>query len=194
MTAVCHCRVKKADACCSRSRLEPPVYERTHAAAGRCDRKVSSYRRHIRPRGFGGSVNERKVYVMQRLSISIILAVGILMFALSGCAGREKPATTADIMRGYAADVQAEVELKEQLAKDWERGSELAQTGRERIRDGQEMIQEGNSQINQGKREVTQGTQLMQDSERRFRENFPGLQLRPGGGAGGTTGQTSATE
>lgn len=145
-------------------------------------------------RGFREFVNERKVYVMQRLSISIILVFGVAMFALSGCAGNEKPATTADIMRGHAADVQTEVDLKEELAKEWERGSELSQTGRERIRDGQEMIQEGQSQINQGKREMAQGTQLMQDSERRFRQNFPGLQLRPGGGAGGTTGETSSTD
>jgi hypothetical protein len=140
MTAVCHCRVKKADACCSRSRLEPPVYERTHAAAGRCDRKVSSYRRHIRPRGFGGSVNERKVYVMQRLSISIILAVGILMFALSGCAGREKPANTADIMRGYAADVQPKSSSRNSLQKTGSGDRSGPRPAGRRIRDGQEMI------------------------------------------------------
>ncbi len=133
---------------------------------------------------------------MRRLSISIILVSGIAMFALSGCAGdeRQTPATTADLMRGHAADTQAMVELKEKLASQWERGSELAQTGRENIRDGQEMIQEGQSQINQGKREIAQGTQLMQDSERRFRQNFPGLQLRPGGGAGGTTGESSSAD
>lgn len=145
-------------------------------------------------RGFGEFVNERKVYIMQRLSILIILVFAIAMVALSGCARGEKPATTADIMRGHAADVQTEVDLKEELANQWERGSELSQTGRERIRDGKEMIQEGQSQINQGKRDITQGTQLMQDSERRFRQNFPGLQLRPGGGAGGTTGETSSTD
>ncbi|HPW69931.1 MAG: hypothetical protein ACOX2W_15470 [Desulfomonilia bacterium] len=131
---------------------------------------------------------------MQRLSISIILAIGIAMFALSGCARGEKPATTADIMREYAADVQSEVDLKKDLAEQWEQGSELAQTGRDRIRDGEEMIQEGQSQINQGKREMAQGTQLMQDSERRFHQNFPGLQIRPGGATGGTTGETSSAD
>lgn len=125
---------------------------------------------------------------MNKFSLSIVLAVTVAMVALSGCRGGAQPTTTADIMRGHAADVQAEVELKNQLANDWERGSSLAQTGRQRVREGEKMIRDGNALINQGKRDIAEGTQLMQDSELRFQQNFPGLQLRPGGGAGGTTG------
>lgn len=115
---------------------------------------------------------------MSKFSIFIVLAAGLVMFSLSGCmGGPEAPPTTADLMRGHAADVQSEVDLKNQLAEDWERGAELVRTGRERVNENEQSIREANEQIEQGKREIAEGNRLMEKSENAFRENFPGLAL-----------------
>jgi len=116
---------------------------------------------------------------MRISNILIAMTVGAAMFMFIGCRGAQPP-TTADVMRGHAADVQAEVELKNKLADDWERGAMQVRDGREQIREGRIKVQEGTEQIQQGKRDIAEGNQLIQESERRFRQNFPGLKL-PGG-------------
>lgn len=87
--------------------------------------------------------------------------------ALTACAG--KP-TIGDAMRGHADQDQASVDLQKKLAKDWERGSRLAQTGDKRVKTAQR-------ELERGQQEVADGTRLMEESERRFREAFPNLTL-----------------
>ena len=123
-------------------------------------------------------------------SLSICFAVGVAMLALAGCRSTPNP-STADLMRTHAFESQAQADLKNQLAKNWERGSKLVQSGEKHIKDGEKRIKDsekeirsaerdlkkGRSQVDEGNREIDEGRKLMQESRRRFRENFPGLEL-----------------
>jgi len=110
------------------------------------------------------------------LKASIFLAVGSGMLALAGCASA--PPTSGDLMRGHGAEAQSEVDLKYELAKDWDRGSKLVASGEKRLESGERRVRDGERDIERGNREISEGRKLIQDSERRFREEFPGLDIR----------------
>lgn len=118
---------------------------------------------------------------MNRLNPLHLLAVGALAATLAACQTTPAgPPTAADIMRDRAAQDQAQIEQMTELAEEWEEGARLVQEGEQRIRDGEQLIeaaeedlQTGRERIEQGTTEVARGEQLMQESERRFRENYP---------------------
>jgi len=81
-------------------------------------------------------------------------------------------------MRGHGAEAQSQVDLKYELAKDWDRGSKLVASGEKRLESGERRVRDGERDIERGNREISEGRKLIQDSERRFREEFPGLDIR----------------
>lgn len=109
------------------------------------------------------------------------LGISLCLLALTGCAGQE---TTADLMRDNASVGQDRVDLKNQLAKDWERGKKLIETGENRIEDGEEKVESaedelesGYDDIERGRNEVAEGEKLVRESEQRFREDYPEADL-----------------
>jgi len=114
------------------------------------------------------------------ISFTLLVALG----ALTGCASQTQPTTAADIMRGHASAAQEEADLRIELAEKWERGQELAESGKDKVDKGEERLSKAerdlrNAQelISEGRSEVAEGTALVQESERRFQERFPGLEL-----------------
>lgn len=115
-------------------------------------------------------------------NLSSYLAAGAVVITLAGCASTPN---TADIMRAHAADAQSQVDLKNQLAKDWSRGANLVQSGEKRVKRGEkkvksaeEELKEGQDQVERGNQEIAEGRKLMQESEQHFHENFPSLELK----------------
>jgi hypothetical protein len=115
---------------------------------------------------------------MNKLKACVFLAVGSSMLALAGCASA--PPTSGDLMRGHGAEAQSQVDLQYQLAKDWDRGSKLVASGEKRREAGERRVKEGERDIERGDREISEGRKLIQDSERRFREEFPGMDIKTG--------------
>ena len=113
---------------------------------------------------------------MSKLTAFVFLAVGSSMLALAGCASA--PPTSGDLMRNHGAEAQSQVDLKYRLAKDWDRGSKLVASGERRLEAGKTRVKDGEHDIEGGKREISEGKKLIQDSERRFREEFPGLDIK----------------
>jgi septal ring factor EnvC (AmiA/AmiB activator) len=122
---------------------------------------------------------------MRKSSIVFCSVISVSFLMLAGCAS--KPTTTADLMRGHAIEVQAEADLKSQLAKDWEKGAKLLSSGEKRIKDGERRmklaerdLKQAQDDIERGRREIAEGQNLILESERQFRENFPELDIQPG--------------
>lgn len=113
----------------------------------------------------------------------------LMVFALAavvGCATQEKEPTRADIMRGHADQRQSQADLKNEIARDWERGQTMVQEGESRIRAGERRVESaeenlarGRDQIARGNREVNDGQRMVRDAERRFQTHFPELELEP---------------
>lgn len=112
---------------------------------------------------------------MNKLKASVFLTIGSSMLALAGCASAP---TSGDLMRGHGAEAQSQVDLKYQLAKDWDRGSKLVASGEKRLEAGERRVKDGERDIERGKREISEGQKLIQDSERGFRAEFPGLDIK----------------
>lgn len=107
-------------------------------------------------------------------------SVGIVAAVFSGCASTP---SNADLIRGHRSEIQvlaqAEDELKDQLAQDWDRGRKLIESGSKNLKDGEKRIESaernlkrGKEEIEQGNRELAEGRKLIRTSERRFREAF----------------------
>jgi uncharacterized phage infection (PIP) family protein YhgE len=116
--------------------------------------------------------------------ITAFVSAVAAMAALTGCSSQP---STADLMRAHADAAQANVDLRTQLASDWDRGSELIRNGEKRVEKGEKQIssaeenlKKGNEQVAQGRNEVTEGQKLIQESEQKFRELFPTLELKTG--------------
>ncbi|MDO9264803.1 MAG: hypothetical protein Q7U02_12620 [Desulfosalsimonadaceae bacterium] len=107
----------------------------------------------------------------------IIIILAMLSSILAGCAPTEP--TKADYMRGHAAALQSEVDLRDSLAKDWDRGARLIKTGEKRVKVGEEQMAKGKENIEIGNQEILEGRMLIENSERMFHETFPGLKLEP---------------
>lgn len=108
------------------------------------------------------------------------------IFMLTGCASQPAEPTLADTMREHSAEQQRQSDAKKQLARDWERGAELAESGRElvargesRIEDAEKAMARGADEIERGTEQIAEGEELKARSERRFRELFPDLTLEP---------------
>ena len=115
---------------------------------------------------------------MSKLKARVFLAVGSSILALAGCASA--PPTSGDLMRGHGAAAQSQVDRQNQLAKDWDRGSKLVASGERKREAGERRVKEGERDIERGTREISEGQKLIQDSERRFREEFPGMDIKTG--------------
>ena len=114
-------------------------------------------------------------------NIFIVALIVILLFVLAGCSS--KP-TKADAMRGYATELQKQVDLKNSLAKDWEKGANLIESGEkllkeseEKMKRAEELIEEAREAKEEGTEQVNEGIKLIEESEKTFRENFPGIDL-----------------
>ncbi|MBN1982675.1 MAG: hypothetical protein JW795_14165 [Chitinivibrionales bacterium] len=112
----------------------------------------------------------------------LIISVTITMAIFVGCAVNKH--NTADAMRVHATKSQDNADLKNQIAKDWEKGQKLVKSGTKNVEKGGKIVQSaqqdldmGNSQIDLGNKEIAEGNNLMQNSEKRFREVFPELEL-----------------
>mgnify|MGYP003659354261 CR=1 FL=1 len=100
----------------------------------------------------------------------------------AGCATQAP--TPADLMRDYAAVQGAEVALKRDLAKDWEKGTELVVTGEKRveraekdIRQAEKDLRDSRKALQKGQREIERGQRLKTSSELKFRSAFPDSSL-----------------
>jgi hypothetical protein len=113
---------------------------------------------------------------MSKLKAAVSFAVASGMLAVAGCASA--PPTSGDLMRDHGAQAQSQVDRKYHLAKDWDRGSKLLAAGEKRLEAGERRVQEAERDIEGGKRDISEGRKLVQDSERRFREEFPGLDIK----------------
>ncbi|GGW52036.1 hypothetical protein [Alishewanella tabrizica] len=116
-------------------------------------------------------------------SSSLLLAASITLLSVIGCSS--KP-TTADLMRSHATDAQTQVDLKKQLAKDWEKGTKLVSSGERKVSDGQKRIrnaerdlERARKQVETGNKEIAEGSKLVADSERVFKETFPTQNTNP---------------
>ncbi len=107
---------------------------------------------------------------MNQLRITRRLAIAAALVAIVGCA-TDSP-TAADRMRGHADD-------QSELAQQWENGKEMVKSGNRKIEDGEKMIEEGRELIEQGNNEVTEGRTMVRDAERRFRAQYPDLEIDP---------------
>ncbi len=119
------------------------------------------------------------------LKFKLYLVITFAIVFLVGC-GSKQPPTKADFMRQHAEDTQAMVDLKNKLAEQWEKGKEMIRDGEEKITDGEEYVEElekelkeAKEKIEKGKKEVEEGKKLVEESLKQFRENFPGLELKP---------------
>lgn len=105
---------------------------------------------------------------MNHLSITRRLAIALALVIAAGCA-TDSP-TAADRMRGHADD-------QSELAQQWENGKELVESGNQKIEDGEKMVKEGRELIEQGNNEVAEGRTMVRESERRFRAQYPDLEI-----------------
>jgi peptidoglycan hydrolase CwlO-like protein len=119
---------------------------------------------------------------LRKTSLVLCIGISLCILSASGCA---RKTTTADLMKGHAVELQSQVDLKNQLAKDWERGQKLITSGEKRIKAGEKRVKaaerdlkKGQDDIDRGKREIAEGQKLIEESEKRFQENFPELQIK----------------
>ncbi|KIH78131.1 hypothetical protein SAMN05660860_03194 [Geoalkalibacter ferrihydriticus] len=122
---------------------------------------------------------------MRKPLVKSWVIISLCLFALAGCAN--KPPTTADLMRQHATEGGAQVDLKNQLTKDWEKGAKLVETGEKRVKDGEKRVKSaerelkrGQDDIERGRSEISEGQKLINMSEKKFRENFPRLDINLG--------------
>lgn len=120
-----------------------------------------------------------------RISIAASgVGMSLCFLALTGCAGNQ---TTGDLMRDDARTGQTQVDLKKQIAKDWENGKKLIATGENRVEDGEKQVksaernlEQGQDEIQRGRREIAEGEKLVLESERTFRQDYPEVDLNQG--------------
>jgi len=105
---------------------------------------------------------------MKHLHITRRLAAAVALVAIVGCA-TDSP-TAADRMRGHADDQSA-------LAQQWEDGKKMIKSGNRKIENGEKMVNDGKTLIEQGNNELAEGRTMVRDAERRFRAQYPDLEI-----------------
>jgi septal ring factor EnvC (AmiA/AmiB activator) len=135
------------------------------------------------PQRFIQPLGRKGLIVMRKSNVVFCSVISLFILVITGCAS--KP-TTADIMREHANDSQSRADLKNRLAKDWEKGTKLVSSGEKRVKDGENIVKSaerdlkrGQDDIEWGNREIADGQKLIQESERQFRENFPDQGIKP---------------
>ncbi|MBN1474887.1 MAG: hypothetical protein JW914_09745 [Syntrophaceae bacterium] len=121
---------------------------------------------------------------MRKSLVASVISISLCLFALAGC---ESKPTTADLMKQHATEVKEQVDLINQLAKDWENGAKLVATGEKLVKDGETLVksaerdlEKGQDDIKRGRSEIAEGQRLIDMSEKKFQENFPGLDINSG--------------
>lgn len=106
----------------------------------------------------------------------------LIMVSAVGCS--TKAPTAGDFMRMHAAEEKATSIDQKELAKEWERGSALKQSGEKLLEDGEKLVKDGEKKITigkqnieQGTKDIAEGTKAMQESEKKFLEKYPNLKL-----------------
>lgn len=119
--------------------------------------------------------------MQQRLYALALCGMLVSAVGFWGCASKKTP---GDMMRMHADERAELVEIKKQLADDYERGEKLVKTGEKRmkkgekrIRSAEETMKQGREDMDAGKREIEEGRRLMRQSEQTFRQTFPKLPL-----------------
>jgi hypothetical protein len=117
--------------------------------------------------------------VVTKKNVVYYFVISICILGIAGCAGKS---TTADLMKGHAVDQQVQVDMKNQIAKEWEKGAKLISSGEKHVKAGEKRVESaernlkrGQDDIERGRREIAEGLKMVQESENRFGENFPGL-------------------
>lgn len=123
--------------------------------------------------------------MLNRNRIRIATVAGSVAVA-AGCASKPVEPTLADVMRDHSVEAQRQSEIKKELARDWERGNELAEDGERLVARGERRVEEaedarerGLEEIERGREQIVEGEELKASSEQRFRERFPDLSLEP---------------
>ncbi|HEX5671049.1 MAG TPA: hypothetical protein VFX66_05880 [Sulfuricurvum sp.] len=106
----------------------------------------------------------------------------IAMTVLIGCSA--KAPTTGDFMRMHAAE-QKETGLDQKhMAKDWDKGLALKESGVKLVKHGENLVKSGDkdmmtgkNEIEQGNKDITEGSRLMETSKKEFQEAYPDQRL-----------------
>lgn len=124
--------------------------------------------------------DDYKVCIL-RSGFSKIILVGVAFLVAGGCSSNPTP---ADVMTQHAVQGQTETDLARQLARDWEKGAELARRGEQRLKDGEKRVKaaesemrRGREDIRRGQREIAEGQKMMSESKKKFQVSFPGIQV-----------------
>jgi len=114
--------------------------------------------------------------------LKMISTVVIAMSVFAGCSAKEP--TVGDFMRMHAADEKAMSLDQKEIAKSWDKGLALKQSGEKLLKHGEELIKSGEQdvmtgkhEVEQGKADIIEGARLSAESERIFREKYPELKL-----------------
>lgn len=117
---------------------------------------------------------------MSRLKMMSSVVIAMTVFV--GCS--IKNPTTGDFMRMHAADEKAMSAEQKEIAKNWDKGLALKQSGESLVKHGEELIKSGEQnimtgkhEIEQGRKDIIEGTKLSAESERIFHEKYPDLKL-----------------
>lgn len=120
--------------------------------------------------------------MMKNSFVKFGIGMGLFLLALTGCSDDQE--TKADLMRDDASEGQTQVNMKKQIAEDWERGKELIASGADRVEEGAEQVESaqhdfesGQETIERGEQEIAEGQKLARESERKFREHYPEVEL-----------------
>jgi hypothetical protein len=121
---------------------------------------------------------------METSRLSICLAFVLAVGVMAGCAGQDRAPTVADAMRGHATEAQDMADVRNELAENWEQGQKLTESGEKKVSDGEKKVakaegelREARAQVAEGRREIAEGMAMVRESERRFNEAYPGLEL-----------------
>ncbi|KKL02864.1 hypothetical protein EIK76_02130 [Rheinheimera mesophila] len=113
--------------------------------------------------------------------ISLAAAIALLV---TGCSSTEEP-SMAQMMRSHAGSMQSQVELQNQLAKDWETGTKMVARAKEQSIDAQQRIQEAEEELAEARSDAAEarqqqeeGERLIKESQLKFQRAFPQLPLQ----------------
>jgi peptidoglycan hydrolase CwlO-like protein len=119
-------------------------------------------------------------------SMKKISLAAVVTFIVTGCSSSKEP-NMADMMRNHAGSMQSQVELQNQLAKDWETGTQMVTSAKkqttdaqERIKEAEEELAEARSDVAEAKQRQQEGEKLIQESQLKFQQAFPQLPLQLG--------------
>lgn len=106
----------------------------------------------------------------------------LVMIAFSGCAS--KAPTTGNFMRMHAAENKETGLDQKQMAKDWDKGIALKESGIKLVKHGEDLVKSGDkdmttgrNEIEQGNKDIEEGTNLMKASKQEFQEAYPNQKL-----------------